>query len=146
MGEWHIASIAAPTIEDDGEEEALSPPQPEPVVISPKQLVVSPGRSSTAHPQLKAQKARGRTQSHLGQRKQGLSLEIAKLPGVNVGRATVSRFANGEINVAIHGIHYPTYVPYLMECLNRASARRGVVGRCTHVFPLVLWMRPGSSS
>mmetsp|Transcript_5956 Transcript_5956/g.8749 ORF Transcript_5956/g.8749 Transcript_5956/m.8749 type:complete len:496 (-) Transcript_5956:139-1626(-) len=70
-----------------------------------------------------------------------LSKEIAKILGINLGKATVGRFADGEVNVMIHEnvrgkdvyIIQPTCPPVnenLMELLlmvstlNRASARR----------------------
>ncbi len=70
-----------------------------------------------------------------------LSQEIAKILGINLGKATVGRFADGEVNVMIHEnvrgkdvyIIQPTCPPVnenLMELLlmvstlNRASARR----------------------
>ncbi|KAL3784504.1 hypothetical protein ACHAWO_003210 [Cyclotella atomus] len=144
-------------LDDDDEEEAPAieaPPQPEPVAISPKQLADSPdAEGSTAMtPEearleaatLKAKKHGGGLKLFSGNGNMGLSLEIAKLLGVNLGRATVSRFADGEINVAIHEnvrgkdvyIIQPTCPPVnnnLMElllmvsCLNRASARRVTV-------------------
>lgn len=71
----------------------------------------------------------------------GLSLEIAKSLGINVGKATVGRFADGEVNVQIHEnvrgkdvyIVQPTCPPVndnimelllMISSLNRASARR----------------------
>lgn len=93
---------------------------------------------------LKAKKHGGGLKLFSGNGNMGLSLEIAKLLGVNLGRATVSSFADGEINVRIHEnvrgkdvyIIQPTCPPVnnnLMElllmvsCLNRASARRVTV-------------------
>jgi len=93
---------------------------------------------------LKAKKHGGGLKLFSGNGNMGLSLEIAKLLGVNLGRATVSAFADGEINVMIHEnvrgkdvyIIQPTCPPVnnnLMElllmvsCLNRASARRVTV-------------------
>lgn len=93
---------------------------------------------------LKAKKHGGGLKLFSGNGNMGLSLEIAKLLGVNLGRATVSSFADGEINVMIHEnvrgkdvyIIQPTCPPVnnnLMElllmvsCLNRASARRVTV-------------------
>merc|ERR1712232_335059 len=72
------------------------------------------------------------------------ALEIAKILGVNLGKSTVGRFADGEVNVMIHEnvrgkdvyIVQPTCPPVndnLMELLlmvstlNRASARRVTV-------------------
>mmetsp|Transcript_10336 Transcript_10336/g.18148 ORF Transcript_10336/g.18148 Transcript_10336/m.18148 type:complete len:496 (-) Transcript_10336:117-1604(-) len=93
---------------------------------------------------LKAKKHGGGLKLFSGNGNMGLSLEIAKLLGVNLGRATVSSFADGEINVMVHEnvrgkdvyIIQPTCPPVnnnLMElllmvsCLNRASARRVTV-------------------
>lgn len=93
---------------------------------------------------LKAKKHGGGLKLFSGNGNMGLSLEIAKLLGVNLGRATVSSFADGEVNVSIHEnvrgkdvyIIQPTCPPVnnnLMElllmvsCLNRASARRVTV-------------------
>mmetsp|Transcript_17384 Transcript_17384/g.37539 ORF Transcript_17384/g.37539 Transcript_17384/m.37539 type:complete len:491 (-) Transcript_17384:223-1695(-) len=93
---------------------------------------------------LKAKKHGGGLKLFSGNGNMGLSMEIAKLLGVNLGRATVSSFADGEINVMIHEnvrgkdvyIIQPTCPPVnnnLMElllmvsCLNRASARRVTV-------------------
>ena len=70
-----------------------------------------------------------------------LAIEIAKILGINLGKATVGKFADGEINVMIHEnvrgkdvyVIQPTCPPVndnLMELLlmvstlNRASARR----------------------
>jgi len=132
----------------------IEPPQPEPVAMSPKAIADSPDTegSTTMTPEearleaatLKAKKHGGGLKLFSGNGNMGLSLEIAKLLGVNLGRATVSSFADGEINVAIHEnvrgkdvyIIQPTCPPVnnnLMElllmvsCLNRASARRVTV-------------------
>jgi len=70
-----------------------------------------------------------------------LAMEIAKILGINLGKSTVGRFADGEVNVVIHEnvrgkdvyVVQPTCPPVnnnLMELLlmvstlNRASARR----------------------
>jgi len=93
---------------------------------------------------LKAKKHGGGLKLFSGNGNMGLSLEIAKLLGVNLGRATVSSFADGEINVMIHEnvrgkdvyIIQPTCPPVnnnimelllMVSCLNRASARRVTV-------------------
>jgi ribose-phosphate pyrophosphokinase len=93
---------------------------------------------------LKAKKHGGGLKLFSGNGNLGLSIEIAKLLGVNLGRATVSSFADGEIHVQVHEnvrgkdvyIIQPTCPPVnnnLMElllmvsCLNRASARRVTV-------------------
>jgi ribose-phosphate pyrophosphokinase len=144
---------------EEEEEEVNEPPvvtieEPTPVALSPTPLADSPDAegSTTMTPEearleaatLKAKKHGGGLKLFSGNGNMGLSLEIAKLLGVNLGRATVSRFADGEINVAIHEnvrgkdvyIIQPTCPPVnnnLMElllmvsCLNRASARRVTV-------------------
>lgn len=93
---------------------------------------------------LKAKKHGGGLKLFSGNGNMGLSMEIAKLLGVNLGRATVSRFADGETNVMIHEnvrgkdvyVIQPTCPPVnnnlmelllLVSCLNRASARRVTV-------------------
>ncbi|KAL3772875.1 hypothetical protein ACHAW5_002140 [Stephanodiscus triporus] len=93
---------------------------------------------------LKAKKHGGGLKLFSGNGNLSLSIEIAKLLGVNLGRATVSSFADGEINVQVNEnvrgkdvyIIQPTCPPVnnnLMElllmvsCLNRASARRVTV-------------------
>ena len=127
-------------------------PTPEPVALSPAIQAVDTEGTTAMTPEearleaatLKAKKHGGGLKLFSGNGNMGLSLEIAKLLGVNLGRATVSRFADGEINVAIHEnvrgkdvyIIQPTCPPVnnnLMElllmvsCLNRASARRVTV-------------------
>jgi len=71
----------------------------------------------------------------------GLSIEVARVLGINLGKATVGRFADGEVNVMIHEnvrgkdvyIIQPTCPPVndnimelllMVSTLNRASARR----------------------
>lgn len=159
LSEQKDPSVAPPAFHSLLEEEESpavveEPPQPEPVAMSPKAIADSPdAEGSTAMtPEearleaatLKAKKHGGGLKLFSGNGNMGLSLEIAKLLGVNLGRATVSRFADGEINVAIHEnvrgkdvyIIQPTCPPVnnnLMElllmvsCLNRASARRVTV-------------------
>eukprot|EP00979_Chaetoceros_neogracilis_P015219 scaffold5530_cov283-Chaetoceros_neogracile.AAC.11 len=90
---------------------------------------------------LKAKKHGGGLKLFSGNGNMGLSLEIAKILGINLGKATVGQFADGEVNVQIHEnvrgkdvyIIQPTCPPVnnnLMELLlmvstlNRASARR----------------------
>ena len=144
-----------PLLEEDEPVVVEEPPQPEPVATSPeakKAADVDVEGSTTMTPEearleaatLKAKKHGGGLKLFSGNGNMALSLEIAKLLGVNLGRATVSSFADGEINVAIHEnvrgkdvyIIQPTCPPVnnnLMElllmvsCLNRASARRVTV-------------------
>jgi len=90
---------------------------------------------------LKAKKHGGGLKLFSGNGNLALSLEIAKTMGINLGKATVGSFADGEVNVQIHEnvrgkdvyVIQPTCPPVnnnLMELLlmvstlNRASARR----------------------
>ena len=90
---------------------------------------------------LKAKKHGGGLKLFSGNGNLALSLEIARILGINLGKATVGQFADGEVNVQIHEnvrgkdvyIIQPTCPPVnnnLMELLlmvstlNRASARR----------------------
>jgi ribose-phosphate pyrophosphokinase len=90
---------------------------------------------------LKAKKHGGGLKLFSGNGNLALALEIAKILGINLGKATVAKFADGEVNVQIHEnvrgkdvyIIQPTCPPVnsnLMELLlmvstlNRASARR----------------------
>lgn len=92
----------------------------------------------------KAKKHAGGLKVFSGNGNLTLALEIAKILGVNLGKSTVGRFADGEVNVMIHEnvrgkdvyIVQPTCPPVnnnLMELLlmvstlNRASARRVTV-------------------
>eukprot|EP00594_Rhizosolenia_setigera_P009501 CAMPEP_0178970052 /NCGR_PEP_ID=MMETSP0789-20121207/19270_1 /TAXON_ID=3005 /ORGANISM="Rhizosolenia setigera, Strain CCMP 1694" /LENGTH=443 /DNA_ID=CAMNT_0020656399 /DNA_START=239 /DNA_END=1570 /DNA_ORIENTATION=- len=91
-----------------------------------------------------AKKHAGALKLFSGNGNMSLALEIAKVLGVNLGKATVGKFADGEVNVMIHEnvrgkdvyIVQPTCPPVndnLMELLlmvstlNRASARRVTV-------------------
>jgi ribose-phosphate pyrophosphokinase len=129
---------------------ATSPAAAAPSASSPSDPAAEPSTLMTPEEArleaatLKAKKHGGGLKLFSGNGNMGLSLEIAKLLGVNLGRATVSSFADGEINVMIHEnvrgkdvyIIQPTCTPVnnnLMElllmvsCLNRASARRVTV-------------------
>ena len=123
---------------------ATSPaPAPADPMAEPSTLM-TPEEQRLEAATLKAKKHGGGLKLFSGNGNMSLSLEIAKLLGVNLGRATVSSFADGEINVMIHEnvrgkdvyIIQPTCTPVnnnLMElllmvsCLNRASARRVTV-------------------
>ena len=89
----------------------------------------------------KAKQHSGGLKIFSGNGNMALALEIARYLGINLGKATVGRFADGEVNVQIHEnvrgkdvyIIQPTCPPVndnLMELLlmvstlNRASARR----------------------
>ena len=104
----------------------------------------SPEDQGEEHLAAKAQKAKkhaGGLKLFSGNGNLGLSLEIAKSLGINIGKATVGRFADGEVNVQIHEnvrgkdvyIVQPTCPPVndnimelllMISSLNRASARR----------------------
>lgn len=90
---------------------------------------------------LRAKKHAGGLKIFSGNGNMALSLEIAKTLGINLGKATVGRFADGEVNVNIHEnvrgkdvyIIQPTCPPVndnimelllMVSTLNRASARR----------------------
>lgn len=90
---------------------------------------------------LRAKKHAGGLKLFSGNGNLALALEIAKILGINLGKATVGKFADGEVNVQIHEnvrgkdvyVIQPTCPPVnnnLMELLlmistlNRASARR----------------------
>jgi len=90
---------------------------------------------------LKAKKHAGGLKLFSGNGNMALSLEIAKILGIHLGKATVGRFADGEVNVMIHEnvrgkdvyIIQPTCPPVndnimelllMVSTLNRASARR----------------------
>jgi len=92
----------------------------------------------------KAKRHTGGLKVFSGNGNMGLAMEIAQVLGINLGKATVGRFADGEVNVQIHEnvrgkdvyIIQPTCPPVnenLMELLlmvstlNRASARRVTV-------------------
>lgn len=92
----------------------------------------------------KAKKHAGALKLFSGNGNMQLAIEIAKILGINLGKATVSKFADGEVNCMIHEnvrgkdvyIVQPTCPPVndnLMELLlmistlNRASARRVTV-------------------
>ncbi|KAL7466456.1 hypothetical protein ACHAXS_007778 [Conticribra weissflogii] len=150
------ASEQLPTSPIVVEEEDVEnhPADEQPAVITATSPVPDPNAEPSTHmtpdearleaATLKAKKHGGGLKLFSGNGNMTLSLEIAKLLGVNLGRATVSRFADGEINVMIHEnvrgkdvyIIQPTCPPVnnnLMElllmvsCLNRASARRVTV-------------------
>lgn len=110
------------------------------IMMSP-QNVLSFGEQKIADEAAKAKKHAGSLKLFSGNGNMGLSLEIARIMGINLGKATVGRFADGEVNVMIHEnvrgkdvyVIQPTGPPVnenLMELLliistlNRASARR----------------------
>mmetsp|Transcript_3609 Transcript_3609/g.7986 ORF Transcript_3609/g.7986 Transcript_3609/m.7986 type:complete len:490 (+) Transcript_3609:197-1666(+) len=141
-------------LEDEDAESHPAEEQPTTISATSPVAVTDPNAEPSTHmtpdearleaATLKAKKHGGGLKLFSGNGNMTLSLEIAKLLGVNLGRATVSRFADGEINVMIHEnvrgkdvyIIQPTCPPVnnnLMElllmvsCLNRASARRVTV-------------------
>lgn len=133
---------APPTGEEDLPVAAISATSPDP--NAEPSTTMTPDEARLEAATLKAKKHGGGLKLFSGNGNMTLSLEIAKLLGVNLGRATVSSFADGEINVMVHEnvrgkdvyIIQPTCPPVnnnLMElllmvsCLNRASARRVTV-------------------
>lgn len=139
------AAVAPPRQEEEEPVaiEATSPAAPPDPNAEPT-TTMTPEEARLEAATLKAKKHGGGLKLFSGNGNMGLSLEIAKLLGVNLGRATCSSFADGEINVMIHEnvrgkdvyIIQPTCPPVnnnLMElllmvsCLNRASARRVTV-------------------
>lgn len=102
---------------------------------------ITPEEERLEEATLKAKRHAGGLKIFSGNGNLALSLEIAKTLGINLGKATIGRFADGEVNVVIHEnvrgkdvyIIQPTCTPVndnLMELLlmvstlNRASARR----------------------
>ena len=88
-----------------------------------------------------AKKHSGGLKIFSGNGNMALALEICRYLGINLGKATVARFADGEVNVRIHEnvrgkdvyIIQPTCPPVndnimelllMVSTLNRASARR----------------------
>lgn len=138
--ELSAISATSPNSNHETSQPVASSPDPD----SEGSTHMTPDEARLEAATLKAKKHGGGLKLFSGNGNMGLSLEIAKLLGVNLGRATVSRFADGEINVMIHEnvrgkdvyIIQPTCPPVnnnLMElllmvsCLNRASARRVTV-------------------
>lgn len=138
-----ISSMAALTLCDNAEQK----PKTSVFATSPEHLINQASSDLTAEEErleaaaTKAKKHGGGLKLFSGNGNMGLSLEIAKILGINLGKATVGQFADGEINVQIHEnvrgkdiyIIQPTCPPVnnnLMELLlmvstlNRASARR----------------------
>mmetsp|Transcript_8395 Transcript_8395/g.18405 ORF Transcript_8395/g.18405 Transcript_8395/m.18405 type:complete len:453 (-) Transcript_8395:101-1459(-) len=119
-------------------------PAPQPVSVPVDTAVVEEMTADERSLEAKAQKAKkygGGLKLFSGNGNMALAMEIAKNLGTNLGKATVSRFADGEVNVMIHEnvrgkdvyVIQPTCPPVnenLMELLlmvstlNRASARR----------------------
>lgn len=95
----------------------------------------------------KAKQHSGGLKIFSGNGNMSLALEIAKNLGINLGRATVGRFADGEVNVVIHEnvrgkdvyVIQPTCCPVndnLMELLLMVSTlRRASARRITVVIP-----------
>ena len=95
----------------------------------------------------KAKQHSGGLKIFSGNGNMSLALEIAKNLGINLGKATVGRFADGEVNVVIHEnvrgkdvyVIQPTCMPVndnLMELLLMVSTlRRASARRITVVIP-----------
>lgn len=119
---------------------------PKPTVIAEK-VVKKPINEMSAN-ELRIEEATRKAKQHSGGLKvfsgngnMALSLEIARHLGINLGRATVGKFADGEANVVIHEnvrgkdvyVVQPTCPPVndnimelllMVSTLRRASARR----------------------
>ena len=120
---------------------------------TPQATSTSPTLLNTAPPELTAEeqrieKATRKAKQHSnvlkvfsGNGNMALALEIARALGMNLGKATVGRFADGEVNVVIHEnvrgkdcyVIQPTCPPVndnimelllMVSTLSRASARR----------------------
>mmetsp|Transcript_33003 Transcript_33003/g.97383 ORF Transcript_33003/g.97383 Transcript_33003/m.97383 type:complete len:488 (+) Transcript_33003:79-1542(+) len=155
----NAAENAQRFVEVEENQEAAAAPQEQPSVVDESQenddTYIAATSPKVAHPapdmtveeaRLEAATAKAKRHSaglklFSGNGNMGLSLEVAKVLGINLGKATVGRFADGEVNVMIHEnvrgkdvyIIQPTCPPVndnLMELLlmvstlNRASARR----------------------
>ena len=135
----------SPSVVEPCECEPEYPEQQPPVIfstsahVSAAELTVEEKKLEDAA--IAARKHAGGLKLFSGNGNIALSKEIAKILGINLGKATVGRFADGEVNVMIHEnvrgkdvyIIQPTCPPVnenLMELLlmvstlNRASARR----------------------
>jgi len=142
-----ISSAAAVALCDAAPTDRKTSPDSYIQATSPEHLLKQAVSELTAEEErleemaLKAKKHGGGLKLFSGNGNMGLALEIAKILGINLGKATVGSFADGEVNVQIHEnvrgkdvyIIQPTCPPVnnnLMELLlmvstlNRASARR----------------------
>mmetsp|Transcript_19203 Transcript_19203/g.27020 ORF Transcript_19203/g.27020 Transcript_19203/m.27020 type:complete len:446 (-) Transcript_19203:196-1533(-) len=112
-----------------------------PKVLSPPVEKLTEEEARLERAAMKAKKHAGGLKLFSGNGNMALSLEIAKILGINLGKATVGRFADGEVNCMIHEnvrgkdvyIIQPTCPPVndnimelllMISSLNRASARR----------------------
>jgi ribose-phosphate pyrophosphokinase len=117
-------------------------------VVSIKEANMTPPLAALTDEEERIEKATRKAKQHSGGLKifsgngnLPLSLEISRHLGINLGKATVGRFADGEINVVIHEnvrgkdcyVIQPTCPPVndnimelllMVSTLNRASARR----------------------
>ncbi len=115
---------------------------------SPEQLMTATTDSGITAEEQRLEEAASKAKRHAGGLKLfsgngnlALSMEIARTLGINLGKATVGKFADGEVNIQVHEnvrgkdvyVIQPTCPPVnsnLMELLlmvstlNRASARR----------------------
>lgn len=142
-----ISSAAAVALCDAAPKDRKISPESYIQATSPEHLLKQAVSELTAEEErleeaaLKAKKHGGGLKLFSGNGNMGLALEIAKILGINLGKATVGSFADGEVNVQIHEnvrgkdvyVIQPTCPPVnnnLMELLlmvstlNRASARR----------------------
>jgi len=118
-----------------------APPHGPAPTVSAAPMGVNPQEARLEAMASKAKRHAGGLKLFSGNGNMALSLEIAKILGINLGRATVGRFADGEVNVMIHEnvrgkdvyVVQPTCPPVndnimelllMVSTLNRASARR----------------------
>jgi hypothetical protein len=136
------------------EDEAESAPEQATQATSPvldkeaKEMIAKKYMNEMTADELKIEEATRKAKQHSGGLKifsgngnMALSLEIARHLGINLGKATVGRFADGEANVVIHEnvrgkdiyVIQPTCTPVndnimelllMISTLRRASARR----------------------
>lgn len=112
-----------------------------PLPLGPDTGALTPAEQSLEEATRKAKQHSGGLKVFSGNGNMSLALEISRHLGVNLGRATVGRFADGEVNVVIHEnvrgkdvyIVQPTCPPVndnvielllMVSTLRRASARR----------------------
>lgn len=129
------AKTSTPTIQ------ATSPAVPAAMGEKPLGMPMTAEETKFAEGVRQAKKHSGGLKIFSGNGNMALALEISRFLGINLGKATVGKFADGEINVRIHEnvrgkdtyIIQPTCPPVndnimelllMVSTLNRASARR----------------------
>jgi len=132
-----FAKIAARAAMQEGSKEATGPPArfetTTPALTEEEERIEKATRKAKQHS--------GGLKIFSGNGNKPLAMEIGRYLGINLGKATVGRFADGEINVVIHEnvrgkdcyVIQPTCPPVndnimelllMVSTLNRASARR----------------------